>query len=84
MFKDSQEGQTHFENDGCGIKEHNKDIVGPVCLCGKPVCKETLEKMEKEFMQFVAEECNQARADGEKTSRLTSLAMRTKDLFKLS
>ena len=23
MFKDLQEGTTHYENDGCGIKEHN-------------------------------------------------------------
>lgn len=23
MFKDLPEGQTHYENDGCGIKEHN-------------------------------------------------------------
>ena len=23
MFKDTPDGQTHYENDGCGIKEHN-------------------------------------------------------------
>jgi hypothetical protein len=23
MFKDSQEGQTHYYNDGCGCPEHN-------------------------------------------------------------
>ena len=23
MFKDLPEGQTHYENDGCGMKEHN-------------------------------------------------------------
>lgn len=23
MFNDSKEGQTHYQNDGCGQKEHN-------------------------------------------------------------
>lgn len=23
MFKDSEEGSTHYENDWCGIREHN-------------------------------------------------------------
>lgn len=23
MFQDTNEGKTHYENDGCGMKEHN-------------------------------------------------------------
>ena len=32
MFNDSQEGQTHFENDGCGEPGHNKETVKISCL----------------------------------------------------
>ena len=32
MFKDTPDGQTHFQNDGCGMKEHNQ-----ICsVCKKP------------------------------------------------
>ena len=27
MFKDTKQGQTHYDNDGCGEKEHNKDQI---------------------------------------------------------
>jgi hypothetical protein len=30
-FKDTQEGQTHYENDNCGMKEHNEKEK---CACG--------------------------------------------------
>lgn len=36
MFKDLPEGQTHSENDGCGEKEHNKDMKKSKC-CGASV-----------------------------------------------
>ena len=30
-FKDTEEGQTHYQNDGCGIKEHNQFVVKESC-----------------------------------------------------
>ena len=26
MFKDTKQGQTHYENDGCGDPAHNKEL----------------------------------------------------------
>lgn len=30
MFQDTKEGQTHFENDGCGEPAHNKYEPSPL------------------------------------------------------
>ncbi len=61
MFKDLPEGQTHYENDGCGIREHNKKVkkskIEITCLnidCperkgGKCNVLERIEKQEQEM-----------------------------------
>ncbi len=40
MFNETQEGRTHFENDGCGEKEHNS-------------MKQEQRKIEKELFEMV-------------------------------
>ena len=44
MFKDTPDGQTHYENDGCGDRSHNScdhvctgncRMVGCNCECGE-------------------------------------------------
>lgn len=56
MFKDTKEGTTHFENDGCGEPEHNKALKEHVWmeeftkLCGGAYCAGYTEPL-KEFIE---------------------------------
>ncbi len=66
----------------CFYKDQKVKHLKGTCLCGKPISKEKQKQMNDEFMQYLAEEINIARSEGQPTSRLTALAMKCKDLFK--
>ena len=38
-FKDLPIGQTHYENDNCGIAEHNPKMKNKFNLCAQPLIK---------------------------------------------
>ena len=61
MFKDLPEGQTHSENDGCGEKEHNKDMP-----------PENLPKWEEDFYEVLPIVCSPLTADS-KVARIKKI-----------
>lgn len=52
MFKDSILGSTHYEGDGCGIKEHNKTE-----FCKKPCVHYNCKNYQSDFDTYLKEKC---------------------------